>query len=150
MAGTTVNRRITSMEGGAERDTTRSLNLLIDDLETLRAAGSGALLTGSATYDPASLGDGVGATTTLTVTGALLGDFVVGLSFSLDLQGIGLTGYVSASDTVAVRFQNESTATVDLASGTLRALVRSRAATSTVAAAALLAYKVATVDGVTT
>lgn len=150
MAGNTVNRKVLSNQGSQERDTTLSLNLAIDDLETLRAAGAGAVLTGSATYDPASLADGVGATTTITVTGAALGDYVVGVSFSLDLQGIGLTGYVSAADTVAVRFQNESGGTVDLASGTLRALVRSRAATATIAAASLLAYKVATIDGVTT
>ena len=52
-----------------------------------------------------------------------LGDFAEA-SFSLDLQGIGLTAYVSAANTVSVRFQNESTAAVDLGSGTLRARVR--------------------------
>lgn len=80
-------------------------------------------LTGSATYDPASLIDGAGATTTVTVTGAALGDYVAHASFSLDLQSITLTAYVSAANTVSVRFQNESTATVDLASGTIRVVV---------------------------
>lgn len=80
-------------------------------------------LTGSATYDPASLIDAAGATTTVTVTGAALGDYVACVSFDKDLQGITLTAYVSAANTVSVRFQNESTATVDLASGTLRAVV---------------------------
>ncbi len=79
-------------------------------------------LAGSTTYNPASLGDGVGATTTVTVSGAVLGDFAEA-SFSLDLQGITLTAWVSAADTVSVRFQNESTGTIDLASGTLRARV---------------------------
>lgn len=77
-------------------------------------------LTGSSTYDPPSLVDGAGATTTVTVTGAALGDFVETVSFSLDLQGITVTAYVSAANTVSVRFQNESGATVDLASGTIR------------------------------
>ena len=77
---------------------------------------------GSATYDPASLVDGAGATTTVTVTGAALGDYAVA-SFSNDLQGILLTAYVSAANTVSVRFQNETAGTIDLASGTLRALV---------------------------
>lgn len=82
---------------------------------------SGAIyLTGSSTYDPPSLIDGAGATTTVTLTGAALGDFVETVSFSLDLQGITVTGYVSAANTVSVRFQNESGATVDLASGTIR------------------------------
>lgn len=73
-----------------------------------------------ATYDPPSLGDGVGTTTTVTVTGAALGNFAT-VSFSLDLQGILVTAYVSATNTVAVRFQNETTGTIDLASGTLKA-----------------------------
>lgn len=79
---------------------------------------------GTATYNPPSLADGVGTTTTVTVAGAALGDFVDLLSFSLDLQGIIVTGYVSATDTVAVRFQNESGGTLDLASGTLTARVK--------------------------
>lgn len=79
-------------------------------------------LTGSATYNPASLADGDGATTTVTVTGAALGDFAQA-SFSLDLQGVQLTSWVSAANTVSVRFQNESGGVIDLASGTLRARV---------------------------
>jgi hypothetical protein len=80
------------------------------------------VLNGSTTYDPPSLADGTGTTTTVTVTGAALGDFAL-CSFSLDLQGIGVTAYVSAADTVSVRFQNESGGTLDLASGTLKARV---------------------------
>lgn len=79
-------------------------------------------LFGEATYDPASLADGAGATTTISVTGVVMGDFVVP-SFSNDLQGITLTAYVSAADTVSVRFQNESGGILDLASGTLRVMV---------------------------
>lgn len=79
-------------------------------------------LTGSATYDPASLADGAGATTTVTVAGALAGDYAAA-SFSNDLQGVTLTAWVSAADTVSVRFQNESGGVLDLASGTLRAKV---------------------------
>jgi hypothetical protein len=80
-------------------------------------------LSGIATYDPASLGDGVGATTTVTCTGAALGDFAEA-SFSNDLQGITLTAWVSVANTVSVRFQNESGGTLDLTSGTLRVRVR--------------------------
>jgi hypothetical protein len=82
--------------------------------------GGAMSLTGSATYDPASLADGAGATTTVTVTGAALGDFAMA-SFSNALQGITVTAWVSAADTVSVRFQNESGGVLDLASGTLRA-----------------------------
>lgn len=79
-------------------------------------------LTGSAVYDAASLADGAGATTTVTVTGAALGDYAL-VSFGVDLQGMTVTAYVSAADTVSVRIQNESGGAVDLASTTIRALV---------------------------
>lgn len=73
---------------------------------------------GSATYNPPSLADGAGATTTVTCAGAALGDYVLA-SFSLDLQGITMTAWVSATDTVSVRFQNETGGVLDLGSGTL-------------------------------
>jgi hypothetical protein len=80
---------------------------------------------GSATYDPGSLNDGAGVTTTLSVFGAEVGD-MVDVSFSQPLQGITLTGWVSASGTVSVRFQNETTGILDLLSGTLRAFITRR------------------------
>lgn len=79
----------------------------------------------SATYDPASLADGVGATTTVAAPGSKLGDQCAP-SFSLDLQGILLTCYISAAGTASVRFQNESAGTLDLASGTLRVFIYSK------------------------
>lgn len=79
-------------------------------------------LVGSATYDPPSLADGAGTSTTVTVTGAALGDFAIP-SFSLDLQGITVTAYVSSANTCTVRFQNETGGVLDLASGTLRVAV---------------------------
>lgn len=84
---------------------------------------SGDYLEGSATYDPPSLADGVGITTTVTVTGAVTGDFAEA-SFSGDTQGITVTAWVSAANTVSVRFQNESGGVLDVGSGTLRARVR--------------------------
>lgn len=82
------------------------------------------IISGSATYDPPSLADAAGATTTVTVTGAALGDYVEAVSFDKDLQGITLTAYVSAANTVSARFQNESGGVLDIVSGTLRARVR--------------------------
>jgi len=70
----------------------------------------------------ASLVDAAGETKSITVTGAELGDMVL-VSFSLDLQDIVLTGYVSAANTVEARLQNEGAATVDLGAGTLTAIV---------------------------
>ena len=80
--------------------------------------------TGSSVYDPASLADGHGVTTTFSVAGAALGAFV-DVSFSLDLQGVSITAWVSATDTVSVRFQNETGAPVDLSSGTIKVRARS-------------------------
>lgn len=84
------------------------------------------LLHGSVTYDPPTLTDGSGVTTNVTVTGAALGDFVTDISFSQDLNGITLSGWVSGVNLVAVRFQNESGGSLDLASGTLRVRVEKK------------------------
>lgn len=76
-----------------------------------------SVLNGSAVQNPISLVDGAGETLTFTVTGAALGDYVM-VAAPYDLQDITVTGYVQAANAVEVRVQNESTATVDLASGT--------------------------------
>lgn len=97
------------------------LESLLVDVTAIRAK-LGGILSGSTVVDLAALTDGVGTTNTLTVTGAALGDFVL-VSSSLDAAGIIVTGYVSAADTVAVRVQNETGATLDISSATLRARV---------------------------
>lgn len=78
--------------------------------------------TATATWDPASIAAAAQATTTVTVTGARLGDTAMA-SFSLDLQGMQMTAYVSAANTVTVVLRNGTAAAIDLASGTLRATV---------------------------
>lgn len=98
-----------------------------DSLETnfeALDAAVGTVLSGSKTYDLGSLVDGAGGSTTVTVTGAALGDFVIGVSVGVDAAGLTITGYVSATNTVTVCFQNESGGPVDLVSTTLRVLVR--------------------------
>ncbi len=85
---------------------------------------TGSILQGSATYDPPSLPDGDGVTTTVTVNGAALGDIITGYSFSLDLQDVTLTAYIQAANTVEFRFQNDSGGVKDLSSGTLRVYVK--------------------------
>jgi len=77
----------------------------------------------SATLNAGSLADGAGETDDITVPGVALGDMVIGASLGVDLVGLTVTGYVSAANTVKFRIQNESTATVDLASTTLRLVV---------------------------
>lgn len=78
-------------------------------------------LTGTATYDPPSIASGASsAATTVTVTGALLGQ-QAGASFSLNTQGVIFNAWVSAADTVSVILTNPTAGTIDLASGTLSA-----------------------------
>jgi hypothetical protein len=75
---------------------------------------------GSKTYDPPSLLTLTQTTTTISVPGARMGDYVI-VTFSLDLQGLTLSGYVSASDIVTAVLENGTAGTLDLASGTLKA-----------------------------
>ena len=77
----------------------------------------------TATLNASSLADGVGETNTIAVPGVALGDIVMNISLGVDVSGITITPYVSAADTVSIRFQNESTATVDLASTTIKCVV---------------------------
>lgn len=97
------------------------VNLIHDEIVALRNTLT-SVLVGSATFNAGSLADGAGETTTVTVTGAALGDFAL-CSLGVDVAGITVTAYVSAADTVSVRLQNESGGTLDLASTTLRAMV---------------------------
>lgn len=91
---------------------------------TFRFESFGAInLQGSITWNPASLVDGAGETSPdIAVTGAALGDFVL-VSAPYDLQGITCNGYVKATNTVVIRIQNETTGTIDLASGTWKVKV---------------------------
>lgn len=75
-------------------------------------------MTGSAVYDPPSIAAAGTATTTVTVTGAALGE-KYNASFSLSLAGLVLSAYVSAANTVTCVFFNPTAGAVDLASGTL-------------------------------
>jgi len=104
-------------------------NKIITDLETLRAASAG--LVGSATWDPASIADGDEEAKEVTVTGAALGDFVVAVSFSLDVADLQLTADVTAADTVTCILSNSTGGAVDLSSGTVsvRVLTATQAAT---------------------
>ena len=76
-----------------------------------------------ATLDAGSLVNGAGETDDVTVAGVALGDMVIGASLGVDLVGLTVTGYVSAANTVKFRIQNESEATVNLDSATLRIVI---------------------------
>jgi hypothetical protein len=76
----------------------------------------------SASWDPGSIAVGAETSTTVTVTGAQLGDFVLA-SYSIDIQELTISASVSAADTVEVVLANNTSASVDLASGTVYVLV---------------------------
>lgn len=76
---------------------------------------------GTATWNPASVASGAATSTTVTVTGAALGD-LADAAFSLAVPaGVVLSAEVTAADTVTVTLLNLSGGAVDLASGTLMA-----------------------------
>lgn len=77
----------------------------------------------SATFDWPSLATGAQQSTTATVTGAALGDFVE-VSMSTPLLGARLWAEVTAANTVTVYQRNDTGASIDLASGTLRVRVK--------------------------
>lgn len=87
------------------------------------AAGIIDDLKASVTYDPGSLAANASEASfqTITVTGAVLGDFVRA-SFSLDMQGCSIVAWVSATDTVKFMFKNQNSAggSINLGSGTVR------------------------------
>lgn len=116
--------KITSLP--VDADLKKALADIVADVAAVRSLLAG-LRSGSATYDAPSLIDAAGATTTVTVTGAALGDFALA-SLDVDVAGITVTAYVSAANTVSVRFQNESGGTLDLVSATLAVRVIPKAA----------------------
>ena len=80
------------------------------------------VLNGTAVLDPANLADGIGVNLSITVTGAVVGDFVL-VAPAVDLQGILMTASVISANTVEVRLQNETTGAINLASSTWKAKV---------------------------
>ena len=60
---------------------------------------------------------------TVAVPGVALGDMVLSASLAVDVAGLIVTAYVSAANTVSIRFQNETGGSVNLASATLRLVV---------------------------
>lgn len=83
-------------------------------------------LSGSVTWDAASIADGDMEAKDITVTGAALGDFVL-VAPSIDITDLQLTGTVTAANTVSAVLSNSTGGAVDLASMTVYARVLPRA-----------------------
>jgi len=80
------------------------------------------VLNASKTFDPPSCPTSAQTATTVTCTGAVVGDFARA-SFSVNLAGMFMAASVDVADTVTVIFLNMTGSTIDLASGTLRVRV---------------------------
>ena len=81
-------------------------------------------LRGSKTFDAPSIASGASTSTTVTVTGAVLGQFATA-TMSINVSGLTVNAYVSAANTVTVVFANLTGSPVDLVSGTLSVVVTS-------------------------
>lgn len=95
-------------------------NIVLKDFNFLELAKCAGV--GSATWNPGSIADGNEEAQEITVTNAALGDFVI-CSFSLDVADLVLRGAVTAADTVTAVLANNTGGAIDLASGTVSALV---------------------------
>lgn len=87
----------------------------------LSSLALGQLATTS-TWTPGTVAAGSYVTTTVTVSGAVLGDHI-SVSFSISLALLQLTAYVSAANTVTVVLGNLTGAGVSLGEGDLSVLV---------------------------
>lgn len=96
---------------------------LRNGLGTRVGLDSAATLQGSKVFDWPSVATGAATSTTLTVTGAQIGDFCEASMSVAVAGGADLSAQVTAPDTVTVTLTNLTGGAVDLASGTLRAIV---------------------------
>jgi hypothetical protein len=101
---------------------TTAVTAAINALTTAFSIAFPAPLSSSATWDPPNLASGTAESTTVTVAGASLGNYVQ-VSFNHDLQGLTLDGYVSAANTVTAVLSNLTGGSIDLASGLLKVRV---------------------------
>lgn len=76
----------------------------------------------SKTYDPPLISASTQTSTTVTLAGAVLGQYAMA-AFSLDTQGISLSAAVTSANTVTVVFRNGTAGDIDLGAGTLSVTV---------------------------
>jgi len=83
----------------------------------------GLKLNGSATYNAPSVAAGGQTSTTVTVTGAVVGDLVTAVSFGVSTAGLIPTAQVTAANTVTIWLDNNTAGAIDLASTTVKVRV---------------------------
>jgi hypothetical protein len=98
-------------------------SVLVKDATTGQVKAIAQPLSGSATLDFPSTGANGQSDLTITVTGAIEGDVVaIGIPNAATTQGT-FVGWVSAANTVTIRFHNTSGGNIDPASGTFKVKV---------------------------
>jgi hypothetical protein len=106
---------------GIDVPTGTQTHLRCDGTDILRAGPQ--ILTGTTTWDPGSIADGDDLSTTVTVTGAAVGDPAFAGLTTLTTEDVLISAKVSAPNTVEVTLLNRNGGAVDLSSGTLKAAV---------------------------
>ena len=76
----------------------------------------------SEAWDVGSIASGSFASNDITVSGAALGDFAL-VSFSLDVQDLGVSVQVTAANTVTVTLTNNTGSALDIGTPTVKVLV---------------------------
>lgn len=124
-AGASDIRFVTStMTGRISLERSPTISTISDATKPVLRDG---LLRGSVGYNPPPIGAGASVSTTVTVTGAAIGD-IADATFSLAMGGVIIdNALVTAADTVTVVFRNPTAGSVDVTSGTLYAFVKPRA-----------------------
>lgn len=105
--------------------TVTGLNLGAATATSLSLGGATLLdiLTATVVHDFGSIAAAAHSSTTVAVAGAAVGDIVIVGGGSVVLGNYSLMGYVSATDTVTIVFQNNDDASIDPASATYRVVV---------------------------
>jgi hypothetical protein len=74
-------------------------------------------------YDPPSVAAAATTSTTVTVTGAAVGDFVTGVALSQGLGGLSVrSAEFTSANTATIILENQTGSAIDRASGTIRVL----------------------------
>lgn len=117
-SGRTVNGKASEVFSGFSKIPTFSIFYDIATNNYVVINTSEGLPQTSVTYDPPSLATGQQQSTTVTLNGAAPGN-VVECSFNKVLSGTRMWAEVTAANTVTVYHRNDTSAAVDVASGTL-------------------------------
>ena len=75
-------------------------------------------LAGSGASSGATLGAGVTTTRTITVTGAVLGDYAIA-SFSVDMGALSISANITAANTATVVIANNTSGGITFSAGTV-------------------------------